>query len=127
MSVRSALLSNSSAAAAQIQTKLSNVTVPKLGQWVDGYQLQTAYDAAKGSLETKAEVGADLVKRVPEAAWTGLRKATAPVRLSQTLWKARVNALRVRCHVEAASQSLLGVSDKQPSRACSGLHSHTQE
>lgn len=127
MSVRSALLSISSAAAAQIQTKLSNVTVPKLGQWVDGYQLQTAYDAAKGSLETKAEVGADLVKRVPEAAWTGLRKATAPVRLSQTLWKARVNALRVRCHVEAASQSLLGVSDKQPSRACSGLHSHTQE
>lgn len=127
MSVRSALLSISSAAAAQIQTKLSNVTVPKLGQWVDGYQLQTAYDAAKGSLETKAEVGADLVKRVPEAAWTGLRKATAPVRLSQTLWKARVNALRVRCHVEAASQSLLGVTDKQPSRACSEVHSHTQE
>ena len=122
MSARSALLSISSAAAAQIRTKLSNVTVPKFG-----YQLQTAYDAAKGSLETKAEVGADLVKRVPEAAWTGLRKATAPVRLSQTLWKARVNALRVRCHVEAASQSLLGVSDKQPSRACSGLHSHTQE
>ena len=127
MSARSALLSISSAAAAQIQTKLSNVTVPKFGQWVDGYQLQTAYDAAKGSLETKAEVGADLVKRVPEAAWTGLRKATAPVRLSQTLWKARVNALRVRCHVEAASQSLLGVTGKQPSRACSELHSHTQE
>lgn len=122
MSARSALLSISSAAAAQIRTKLSNVTVPKFG-----YQLQTAYDAAKGSLETKAEVGADLVKRVPEAAWTGLRKATAPVRLSQTLWKARVNALRVRCHVEAASQSLLGVTDKQPSRACSEVHSHTQE
>ena len=127
MSVRSALLSISSAAAAQIQTKLSNVTVPKLGQWVDGYQLQTAYDAAKGSLETKAEVGADLVKRVPEAAWMSLRKATAPVRLSQTLWKARMNAFRVRCHVETASQSLFRVVDKQPSRACSELRSHTQE
>jgi hypothetical protein len=127
MSARSALLSISSAAAAQIQNKLNNVTVPKLGQWVDGSQLQTAYGAAKGSLETKTEVGTNLVKRVPEVAWTSLRKATAPVRLSQTLWKARMNAFRVRCRVEAASQSLLGVSDKQPSRACSELHSHTQE
>ena len=127
MSARSALRSISSAAAAQIQTKLNYITVPKLGQWAGGRQLQTTFDAAKDSLETRAEAGADFVKRVPEAAWTGLRKATAPVRLSQTLWKARMNALRVRCHVEAASQSLLGVSDKQPGRACSELRSHAQE
>jgi hypothetical protein len=126
LSARSALLSVSSAAVAQIQTKL-NVAVPKFGQWADGHQLKTAYGTAKESLETRAEVGAGFVKHVPEAAWTSLRKATAPARLSQTMWKARMNALRVRCHVETASHSLLGVSDKQPSRACSELHSHTQE
>jgi hypothetical protein len=126
LSARSALLSVSSAAVAQIQTKL-NVAVPKFGQWADGHRLKTAYGTAKESLETRAEVGAGFVKHVPEAAWTSLRKATAPARLSQTMWKARMNALRVRCHVETASHSLLGVSDKQPSRACSELHSHTQE
>ncbi|KAF3009768.1 alpha-1,2-mannosyltransferase (Kre5) [Curvularia kusanoi] len=124
---RSALIDISSSAATQFQGKLNNITAPKLGQWADGRQLQTAYEAAKEGFKSGAEAGADYVKHVPEAVWIGLRKATAPVRLSQTMWKARMNALRIRCNVETAGQSLFGLSDKQPSRACSELHSHAHE
>ncbi|KAH6625383.1 hypothetical protein C7974DRAFT_396002 [Boeremia exigua] len=118
MSARTVFLETSSSAAEQVQAKLNNVVGPKVSQWIEeGRRLeQAAHSAAKEGLES----GAELIKHVPETTWTGLRKATAPVRLSQTMWKARTNALRARCAMETASGRWLKVSE-QPSRACSEL------
>jgi len=56
------------------------------------------------------------VNEVPEAAWSSVQKATAPVRRSSTMLRARENALRVRCKVEKAT----GVSrEDKESWACS--------
>lgn len=93
ISARSALLDFSSSTAEQVQAKLNDVIGPKVNQWVrDSRRLEeAAQNAAKDGLES----GATFMKHVPETTWKGLRKATAPVRLSQTMWKARINALRL--------------------------------
>ncbi|KAJ4325720.1 hypothetical protein N0V94_000479 [Neodidymelliopsis sp. IMI 364377] len=87
--------------------------------WVEeGRQLeQAAYRNAKDSLESSAEA----IKQVPEATWMGLRRATAPVRLSKTMWTARMNALRLRCKVETAARMWSKDMDEQQSQACSKL------
>lgn len=121
---RSALTDVSSSAAAHVQAKLNDVVLPSVSHWAEGRQLQSVYKAAKDGLGSSAEYGTDLLKRVPKTAWRGVRKATAPVRLSQTMWKARLNALRVRCSVETAAQTWVKAATKQPSRACSELESH---
>jgi hypothetical protein len=95
-----------------------------VAHWVEeGRQLeQAAYRNAKDSLDSSAEA----IKQVPEATWMGLRRATAPVRLSKTMWTARMNALRLRCKVETAARMWSKDSDEQQSRACSKLQQQKQ-
>ena len=113
----------SSTAGKQLQAKLSNVVGPNIGQWVEeSRQLEQAfYRNTKDSLESSAA----FIKHVPEVTWTGLRKASAPVRLSQTMWKMRMNALRLRCNVETATRSWFKRSGEQKSQTCLRLQSHT--
>ncbi|KAJ4993184.1 hypothetical protein SVAN01_01159 [Stagonosporopsis vannaccii] len=124
-SARSVLLNISSSTVEQAQAKLYNAIGPKVNQWVaDGRQLEeTAHHAAKITLESSAA----FVKHVPGTTWQGLRRATAPVRLSQTMWKARINALRLRCNVETTAGKMLKLPYEQLSWACSELRSQTQE
>lgn len=124
ISTRSIFMDVSSSAVEQVQAGLNNVVGPKVEQWVeDGRRLKkAAHGAAKDGLESSA----DFIKHVPETTWTGLRKATAPVRLSQTMWKARMNALRLRCNVETAAGKMLKPPQKQLTWACSELQSHAQ-
>jgi hypothetical protein len=71
---------------------------------------------AKDTLGRLLSAQGDHVKEVPEAAWVGLQQATAPLRTSSPMLRARTNALRVRCKVETAA----GLSSKdKESWACS--------
>ncbi|KAL6711431.1 hypothetical protein ACN47E_004365 [Coniothyrium glycines] len=67
----------------------------------------------------QSALGARLLKQVPGAAWIGVRHATASVRTSTPMKRARMNALRVRCKVE----TMAGISEKgdDESWACSKL------
>ncbi|KAF1927578.1 uncharacterized protein M421DRAFT_421420 [Didymella exigua CBS 183.55] len=125
MDAKSILRHISSSAAEQLQAKFNDIAGDKVGHWVEeGRHLEESiYGNAKGCLES----GTEFVKHVPETTLMGLRKATAPVRLSQTLWKARLNALRIRCNAETAIGRFWKLSDEQASRACSELHSLGQK
>jgi hypothetical protein len=71
--------------------------------------VQTVKDIVGRILQVK-------VTDVQEAAWHSVQEATAPVRRSSPLLRARMNALRVRCKVETAT----GLSqDGKESWACS--------
>ncbi|KAJ8108259.1 hypothetical protein OPT61_g8296 [Boeremia exigua] len=122
---RSDFMDISSAIVEQVQAEVNDFAGPRIRQWVENGRRfeQAAHSAAKDGLDSSAE----LLKHIPETTWTGLRKATAPVRMSQTMWKARKNALRVRCKVEAATGKLMRLPQEQPSWACGELHSHAQE
>lgn len=125
LQVQSMFLNTSFVAVQQLQATLSSIASSKVGQWVEeGRQLeQAAYRNAKDGLGS----GVEMLKHVPESTWMGLRRATAPVRLSQTMWKARMNALRLRCHLEKTAE-LWSKRTKEPeSRACAQVQSHAQE
>jgi len=71
------------------------------------------------TMQRHLELNARLAKKVPAAAWVGLREVTAPVRTSSAMKRARMNALRVRCKMEmAAGLSSKDAEDKK-SWACS--------
>jgi hypothetical protein len=59
------------------------------------------------------------IKQVPEAAWVGVRRATAPVRRSPSLWKLRMRALWVRCQTEKAAGLSSSEQVGKKSWACS--------
>ncbi|KZM20878.1 uncharacterized protein EKO05_0007804 [Ascochyta rabiei] len=124
---QSLFLNISSTTAEQLQAKLVDVAGPNLGRWVEeGRQLeQAAYRSTKEGLES----GTKFIKHVPGATWLGLRRATAPVRLSQTMWKARMNALRLRCSMEKAVGSWRKGLNEMQSQAClqSQPHAHEKE
>jgi hypothetical protein len=59
------------------------------------------------------------LEKIRGTAWSGVRKATAPVRTSESMLRARTNALQIRCKMEmAAGLSSRGLSGRQ-SWACS--------
>ncbi|KAJ4362724.1 hypothetical protein N0V95_001326 [Ascochyta clinopodiicola] len=122
---QSLFLNISTSTAEQLQAKLVDVAGPNLCRWVEeGRQLEkAAYRSTKEGVES----GTKFIKHVPEATWLGLRKATAPVRLSQTMWKARMNALRLRCNLERAAGSWWKGLSEQQSQACLQLQSHAHE
>jgi hypothetical protein len=62
-----------------------------------------------------------LIKRVQTATWTGVRDTTAPIRESSALWRARLNALRLRCMAEEATGLSSTSLGSKESRACSKL------
>lgn len=125
MSARSVLLDFSSSTVEQVQAKIHDVVGPKVKQWVeDGRQLEKA---ASSAVKDRLGSGAAFMKHVPGTTWTGLRKATAPVRMSQTMWKARANALRIRCSAETAAGRMFKLPLEQPTWACRELQSHAQE
>jgi hypothetical protein len=70
-------------------------------------------------VQHRLEMNALLAKQVPKATWMGLRKATAPVRTSTPMKRARMNALRVRCKVEMATGLSAKDTDGKQSWACS--------
>lgn len=116
---RSVLLELSSSAVEQTQAKLNNVVGPKVSKWVrDGRRLE---EAAHGAARDGLVSGAQFIKHVPETTWANLRKATAPVRLSQTMWKARINALQLRCNVETAAGKMLKQRPEQLTQTCEEL------
>jgi len=84
------------------------------GQEVAAY-IQTFKDA----LRRRVSASTEIAKEVPETAWAGVRKATAPVRTSTTMMRARLNALRVRCKVETAAGLSSKDSNGKESWACS--------
>ncbi|KAF1831140.1 hypothetical protein BDW02DRAFT_572319 [Decorospora gaudefroyi] len=71
------------------------------------------------NVQRRIETNARLVEQVRGATWAGLRRATAPVRTSTPMKRARMNALRIRCKMEiTAGLSARNVKEKQ-SWACS--------
>lgn len=122
---QSRILDISSTAVGQLHAKLLDIAGPNVGQWVEeGRQLE---QAAIRNTRDGLEFSAKFIKDVPGVTWLGLRKATAPVRLSQTMWKARLNALRVRCNVELAAGTWLKRSEEQQSQACLQLQSYARK
>jgi hypothetical protein len=69
-------------------------------------------------VQHRLERNARLAKQVPRATWMGLRKATAPVRTSTPMKKARMNALRVRCKMEMATGLSAKDANGKQSWAC---------
>ncbi|CAE7032805.1 hypothetical protein PTNB73_04972 [Pyrenophora teres f. teres] len=71
------------------------------------------------TIQRHLELDARLAKKVPKAAWAGLREVTAPVRTSSSMKRARMNALRVRCKIEMATGLSAKDSEGKQSWACS--------
>jgi hypothetical protein len=76
-------------------------------------------------VQHRLETNAQLAKQVPRATWMGLRKATAPVRTSTPMKRARMNALRVRCKVEMATGLSAKDANGKQSWACSKVRGET--
>jgi hypothetical protein len=74
---------------------------------------------AQRKVQHQLERNARLAKQVPRATWMGLRKATAPVRTSTPMKRARMNALRVRCKMEMATGLSAKNANGKQSWACS--------
>lgn len=88
----------SSAAVQHMQSRIFQYeAMPVPGEQMAAY-LQTTRQAAGHGVST----GTELLKQVHGAAWTGLRKGTAPVRTSLVVKNARRNVLRIRCKVESS-------------------------
>jgi hypothetical protein len=79
----------------------------------------------KEALQSGADVATHLkfakknLKGIPGAAWSGVRKATAPVRTSKPMLRARMNALQIRCNMERAAGLSSKVLNEKQSWACS--------
>ncbi|KAF7573471.1 hypothetical protein PtrM4_083760 [Pyrenophora tritici-repentis] len=71
------------------------------------------------TIQRRLELDAHLAKKVPKAAWVGLREVTAPVRTSSAMKRARMNALRVRCKIEMAAGLSAKDGEGKQSWACS--------
>ncbi|KAJ4376230.1 hypothetical protein N0V83_001513 [Neocucurbitaria cava] len=80
---------------------------------------------AKEAIQRNVAIGAELLSRVPGATWIGLRQATAPVRTSSPMLRARMNALRLRCKMEIAA-GLSSESLAEQSWACGKVRSALQ-
>jgi hypothetical protein len=78
-------------------------------------------------LERQAAISTRMLHQASGATWTSLRQATAPIRASTPMMRARMNALRLRCELEVAA----GLSDKnmggRQSWACSKVQGGSQE
>jgi hypothetical protein len=102
----------------RVQQKLSGVLGVDLQQLTDEVR-HVEQELIEHLRNTKAAVvhnrgaGYRMLKDLPRSTWKGVRKATAPVRTSRTLWKARMNALRLRCKMEMAT----GLSPKDSKEA----------
>lgn len=100
--------------------------------WTDG-----AYGPSEGAAEsikmaTQAAqyhilAGTEFLKRAPKASWMGLRQATAPVRTSSPMLRARLNALRLRCTIEKATGLSREELNEGQSWACSKAETMAQE
>lgn len=104
----------SSSAVQQMQSQMARLeafTVP--GEQVAAY-IQDTQQVVQDQVST----GTKLLKQAQSAAWTGLRQATAPVRTSPTVLKARKNALRLRCKVESATGLVVNGVNGGRSWAC---------
>lgn len=125
LDAQSIIMDISCSAAEQLQAKINDIVGSKVGHWIK--ESRHLEEAIYGTAKDRLESGTEFIKHVPETTWMGLRRATAPVRLSQTMWKARVNALRIRCNAETAVGRFWRVPMEQSSRACSELHSLAQK
>jgi hypothetical protein len=91
-----------------MQQKLSGVLGVDLKQltdevWNAEHELMDHLRSTKAAVIHSRSAGYEMLKHLPETTWRGVRKATAPVRTSKTLWRARMNALRLRCKMEMAT------------------------
>lgn len=91
---------------------LQDVTLP-------GEQATAYIQNAQQLLQQKLVVGTELLKKAPGATWLGLRQATAPVRTSSPMRRARMNALRLRCKMETATGVTVKEDGVDQSWACS--------
>lgn len=122
---QSLIINISSTAVEQLQAKLRDIAGPNVDRLVEeGRHLE---QAAYRNTKVRLERGVGFIKSVPEATWKGLRTVTAPVRLSQPMWKARLNALRVRCSIEKTAGKWLSESKEPQSQACLQLQSYVEE
>ncbi|KAF1849369.1 uncharacterized protein K460DRAFT_365251 [Cucurbitaria berberidis CBS 394.84] len=81
----------------------------------------------KQVLRRKLASSTEFLMQVPGATWLGLRMATAPVRTSSPMLRARMNALRLRCKMEMVTGlSSDGLAEKQ-SWACNKVRIESQE
>lgn len=82
---------------------------------------------ARKAVDRQLSVGTELLKQIHGSTWMGLRKATAPIRTSKPMLRARANALRLRCKMEIATGlSSKDIAEKQ-SWACSQVRGIVQE
>ncbi|OAL44608.1 hypothetical protein IQ07DRAFT_625238 [Pyrenochaeta sp. DS3sAY3a] len=82
---------------------------------------------AKKVLGRRVSTSAELLKAAGGATWNGLKQATAPVRTSTPMLRARMNALRLRCRLEVATGLGSNGGVKEQSWACSKVAADSQE
>ncbi|KAI8943196.1 hypothetical protein NX059_001225 [Plenodomus lindquistii] len=101
----------SSLAQEEVQSQVARLEAVK--EPVAAYIQETQHE-----VQRQISTAAELLKHAQGSAWTGLRQATAPVRTSSTVLKARENALRLRCKVETATSLMVKGSSNEESWAC---------
>ncbi|KAH9866971.1 hypothetical protein IAQ61_007561 [Plenodomus lingam] len=104
----------SSSAVQQMQAQLARLEAANTPKEQVAAYIQDARQAVQAQVST----GTERLKQAQGAAWTGLRQATAPVRTSPTVLKARKNALRLRCKLETATGLRVKGSKDAESWAC---------
>jgi hypothetical protein len=107
----------------RMQAKFSDVLGVDMHQWTDELWNieQELVDHLRNTKEAVIHgqgAGYEMLKHLPKTTWNNVRKATAPVRTSRTLWRARMNALRLRCKMETAAGLSSKDSEKAESWAC---------
>ncbi|KAH8722650.1 hypothetical protein GQ44DRAFT_711404 [Phaeosphaeriaceae sp. PMI808] len=113
------LLNVSTTAAHELLTNVPHVDTIRLWNKEISQDVASFFRNPQSAFPRQLSAQIDAVKQVPDVAWLGVRKVTAPVRKSSLMLRARMNALRVRCKMERrAGLSGNGIHDKQ-SWACS--------
>jgi hypothetical protein len=107
----------------RMQAKLNDALGVDIQQWTE--EVRNIEQELMGRLRNTKEAvihgqdaGYQAIKHLPETTWKNIRKATAPVRTSRSLWRARMNALRLRCKMEVAAGLSSKDSEKAQSWAC---------
>jgi hypothetical protein len=84
-----------------------------------GKDITSDLASATEKIASRLGVQTRMVKDMPGLALLGLQRATAPVRTSSPILRARRNALRIRCKLETATGLLIKSGEDKQSWACS--------
>ncbi|KAH7068233.1 hypothetical protein BKA63DRAFT_109800 [Paraphoma chrysanthemicola] len=84
-----------------------------------GKDITSDFGSATEKMISRLGMQTRMARDIPGVAWSGLQRATAPVRTSSPMLRARLNALRMRCKLEMATGLSGRSKDGTQSWACS--------